>query len=129
MIDNVQLHCDEAAASSPQIVPGYSGAPVMIDDVVIGLVRELRGKAGVAIGGTIDATPISAVLAGLVAIGEPFDWLAELRAHHPSSLADLEVIAGVDARGRLLAREGDVELVLTSLEANERAQRSSSHPS
>lgn len=112
MVPSLQLYCAEAAASSPQTVPGFSGAPVEVAGRIVGLIREIRGDDGVAQGGTIDATPIDAILEGLLDVGEEFDHLAELRVQHPTALADVVVIGRIDAIGRLRAREDDVERVL-----------------
>lgn len=60
----LQLTSDQAGFG--QEIPGYSGAPVLVDDKVVGFIRSTPvNEAGKSVGGTIYAMPIASVVARL----------------------------------------------------------------
>jgi trypsin-like peptidase len=64
----IALYCQQAAAGSPQRLPGFSGAPVLVGDPARGAVGFIRwnpvspDQPGVAEGGTVYACPSRSVL-------------------------------------------------------------------
>jgi hypothetical protein len=61
---SIQLFSDEAAAGAGAQVRGLSGAPCIVNDRVVGILRQaLHGADGESVAGALFATPISAVRA------------------------------------------------------------------
>jgi formylglycine-generating enzyme required for sulfatase activity len=58
----IQLFSEEAAAGNGAPVKGLSGAPVIVDNAVVGLLRYALMKENLAIAGTLYACPLSLVL-------------------------------------------------------------------
>lgn len=61
---SIQLFSDEAAAGGGAQVRGLSGAPCLVNNRVVGILRQaLHGEEGQSVAGTLFATPIAAVRA------------------------------------------------------------------
>lgn len=61
---SIQLFSDEAAAGGGAQVRGISGAPCVVNNRVVGILRQaLQGEDGASVAGTLFATPIAAVRA------------------------------------------------------------------
>lgn len=61
---SIQLFSDEAAAGTGAQVRGLSGAPCIVNNRVVGILRQaLHGAEGESVAGTLFATPIAAVRA------------------------------------------------------------------
>jgi hypothetical protein len=66
LIPAMQLYADQAAAGRGQPVPGYSGAPVVMDGRVVGILRNAPYDCeGIATGGTLFACPIKQIMTRL----------------------------------------------------------------
>jgi hypothetical protein len=87
----IALYCQQAAAGSPQRLPGFSGAPVLVGEPLraVGLIRwnpVSPDQPGIAEGGTVYACPARSVLARWPELGPSPTPLAQ----PPVSAGDAE---------------------------------------
>ncbi len=81
----IALYCQQAAAGSPQRLIGFSGAPVLMGELMsaVGLIRwnpTNPSQPGIAAGGTVYACPVRSILARWPELGDLARSAAELPA-------------------------------------------------